>query len=79
MKIRSPLPTRRTRLEIIPLIDIMFFLLAAFMVVSINKIKIDSLKINLPTNVPTQTHETKSRSLSMRLSSFIWRECARKA
>lgn len=65
MKIISPLPRKRGRLEIIPLIDIMFFLLAAFMVVSINKIKIDSLKINLPTNVPSQTHETKEDFVSI--------------
>ncbi|MEJ0000705.1 MAG: biopolymer transporter ExbD [Verrucomicrobiota bacterium] len=65
MKIISPLPRKRGRLEIIPLIDIMFFLLAAFMVVSIHKIKIDSLKINLPTNVPTQTHETREDFVSI--------------
>lgn len=65
MKIISPLPRKRGRLEIIPLIDIMFFLLAAFMVVSINKIKIDSLKINLPTDVPSTVHETKEDFVSI--------------
>ena len=35
MKIPSPLPPRRARLEIVPLIDIMFFLLASFMLVSV--------------------------------------------
>lgn len=65
MKIISPLPRKRGRLEIIPLIDIMFFLLAAFMVVSINKIKVDSLKINLPTDVPTTVHETKEDFVSI--------------
>ena len=59
MKIISPLPTRRGRLEIIPLIDIMFFLLAAFMMVSIDKIRVKSLKVNLPTNVPTAQIEKK--------------------
>jgi biopolymer transport protein ExbD len=65
MKIISPLPRKRGRLEIIPLIDIMFFLLAAFMVVSINKIKVDSLKINLPTDVPSVVHETKEDFVSI--------------
>jgi biopolymer transport protein ExbD len=65
MKIISPLPRKRGRLEIIPLIDIMFFLLAAFMVVSINKIKVDSLKINLPTDVPSLQHETKEDFVSI--------------
>jgi biopolymer transport protein ExbD len=49
MKIRSPFPQRQTRLEIIPLIDIMFFLLASFMMVSLQMQKIRALKANLPT------------------------------
>ena len=49
MKIHSPLPQRQTRLEIIPLIDIMFFLLASFMMVSLQMQKIRALKANLPT------------------------------
>jgi len=65
MKIISPLPRKRGRLEIIPLIDIMFFLLAAFMMVSLNKIRVDSLKINLPTDVPSQIHETKEDFISI--------------
>jgi biopolymer transport protein ExbD len=65
MKILSPLPTRRGRLEIIPLIDIMFFLLAAFMLVSINKIHMKSLKVNLPTNVPTAQIEKKEDFVSV--------------
>ena len=49
MKLRSPLRRRRTRLEIIPLIDIMFFLLASFMMVSLQMQKIRTLKASLPT------------------------------
>ncbi len=49
MKIHSPLPQRHTRLEIIPLIDIMFFLLASFMMVSLQMQKVRALKASLPT------------------------------
>jgi biopolymer transport protein ExbD len=49
MKIRSPLRPRKTRLEIIPLIDIMFFLLASFMMVSLQMQKIRTIKAALPT------------------------------
>ncbi|SPE61501.1 Biopolymer transport protein ExbD/TolR [Verrucomicrobia bacterium] len=49
MKLRSPLRRRKTRLEIIPLIDIMFFLLASFMMVSLKAQKVLSLKASLPT------------------------------
>src|SRR5437764_5210767 len=49
MKIVSPLPHKRARLEIIPLIDIMFFLLAAFMMVSLTMHKQQTISVNLPT------------------------------
>ncbi len=49
MKLRSPLRHKRTRLEIIPLIDIMFFLLASFMMVSLQMQKVRTLKASLPT------------------------------
>jgi biopolymer transport protein ExbD len=49
MKIGSPFPEKKARIEIIPLIDIMFFLLAAFMMASLTMIKMQSIKMNLPT------------------------------
>jgi biopolymer transport protein ExbD len=49
MKIHSPIARRRTRIEIIPLIDIMFFLLASFMMVSLQMQKVRTLKASLPT------------------------------
>lgn len=49
MKIGSPFPAKKARIEIIPLIDIMFFLLAAFMMASLTMIKMQSIKMNLPT------------------------------
>lgn len=51
MKIRSPIQRKKARLEIIPLIDIMFFLLACFMLVSLSMIHMRGVKINLPTAV----------------------------
>jgi biopolymer transport protein ExbD len=48
MKLRSPLPQRKTRLEIIPLIDIMFFLLASFMLVSLSMARLRTIKVDLP-------------------------------
>ena len=49
MKIRTPIPEKKSRLEIIPLIDIMFFLLASFMMVSLQMQIVRTLKSNLPT------------------------------
>ena len=49
MKIHSPIVRRRGRLEIIPLIDIMIFLLASFMMVSLQMQKVRTLHASLPT------------------------------
>ena len=49
MKIGSPWPHKKARIEIIPLIDIMFFLLAAFMLASLSMMRLQSIKMNLPT------------------------------
>ena len=48
MKIRTPIPEKKSRLEIIPLIDIMFFLLASFMMVALEMSKTENIKVNLP-------------------------------
>jgi biopolymer transport protein ExbD len=70
MKIISPLPRKRGRIEIIPLIDIMFFLLAAFMMVSIHKIKVNMLKVSLPTDVPVSQLESKEDFVSVSINAF---------
>ena len=49
MKIRTPIPERKSRLEIIPLIDIMFFLLASFMMITLQMQIVRTVKANLPT------------------------------
>ena len=48
MRIHSPLPQKKARLEIIPLIDIMFFLLASFMMVTLTMTKQRTISVNLP-------------------------------
>ena len=48
MKFSSPVGKRHTRIEIIPLIDIMFFLLASFMMVSLQMSKTQNKKVALP-------------------------------
>lgn len=52
----SPVPIKRARIEIIPLIDIMFFLLAAFMLVSLTMINMKGIDVNLPTATSAQAN-----------------------
>ena len=57
MRVASPIPKKRARIEIIPLIDIMFFLLASFMMVSLSQTHMKGIKVALPsaTAVPPNT------------------------
>jgi biopolymer transport protein ExbD len=57
MRLASPIPHKRARIEIIPLIDIMFFLLASFMMVSLSQTHMKGIKVALPsaTAVPPNT------------------------
>jgi biopolymer transport protein ExbD len=48
---RSPIPKKHARIEIIPLIDIMFFLLASFMMVSLSQTHMKGIAVNLPSAV----------------------------
>src|SRR5437773_5318408 len=51
MKMLSPVPKKRARIEIIPFIDIMFFLLASFMMVSLSQTHMKGIRVNLPAAV----------------------------
>src|SRR6266404_5981853 len=59
MTVTSPIPKHHARIEIIPLIDIMFFLLASFMMVSLSQVHMKGMKVNLPTG---QTGETQAKN-----------------
>lgn len=48
MKLRRSREFRKGRIEIIPMIDVMFFLLATFMLSSLSMQNLDSLQVNLP-------------------------------
>jgi biopolymer transport protein ExbD len=58
VRVTSPVPKHKARIEIIPLIDIMFFLLASFMMVSLSQVHMKGMKVNLPTG---QSGETQSK------------------
>jgi biopolymer transport protein ExbD len=57
VKHSTPVPIKKARIEIIPLIDIMFFLLASFMLVSLSMINMKGVDVNLPTAKPAEPNE----------------------
>jgi biopolymer transport protein ExbD len=66
---RSPIPKKHARIEIIPLIDIMFFLLASFMMVSLSQTHMKGIRVNLPSaNTPPQPPNEKKDYVSIRVT-----------
>ena len=59
MKLGTPIAHKKARIEIIPLIDIMFFLLASFIMVSLSQVHMKGIKVNLPTG---QSGETQAKN-----------------
>jgi biopolymer transport protein ExbD len=69
MRTRSPIPHKRARIEIIPLIDIMFFLLASFMMVSLSQTHMKGIRVNLPSATPpVETDPNKKDYVSIRVT-----------
>ena len=59
MRVASPIPKKHARIEIIPLIDIMFFLLASFMMVSLSQTHMKGIKVNLPAPTVLPSNQPK--------------------
>jgi biopolymer transport protein ExbD len=62
MIIPSPRGARRARIEIVPLIDIIFFLLATFVMVSLSMIKNQGISVNLPVAATSGAQDRKDFS-----------------
>jgi len=67
MRVSSPIPKKRARIEIIPLIDIMFFLLASFMMVSLSQTHMKGIRVNLPSTMAPPPSQVKDY-VSIRVS-----------
>ena len=59
MYVSSPIPHKKARIEIIPLIDIMFFLLASFMMVSLSQTHMKGIRVNLPAAIAPPPSQVK--------------------
>jgi biopolymer transport protein ExbD len=75
MKIPSPIPKRRSRIVIIPLIDIMFFLLASFMMVSLQMSRTLNIKVRLPASAEAQQdYKPNMVNIAVDKSGGVWLE-----
>jgi biopolymer transport protein ExbD len=75
MKLPSPIRRKHTRIEIIPLIDIMFFLLASFMMVSLQLDRTHNIKVDLPPATQAQ-HDFKPDMVNIAVdkAGAVWLE-----
>jgi biopolymer transport protein ExbD len=75
MKLPSPIKRKHSRIEIIPLIDIMFFLLASFMMVSLQLDRGQNIKVNLPPSSEAK-HDFKPDMLNIAVdkTGVVWLE-----
>ncbi len=73
MNISSPIPHKKARIEIIPLIDIMFFLLASFMMVSLSQVHLKGIKVSLPSGQSGQTQDKQNYvSISVDKDGYVY-------
>ena len=77
ISIPTPRSKRRARIEIIPLIDIIFFLLATFVMVSLSMVKNRGIAVNLPaaaTGAPQERNEFATISINANGELFFNKE-----
>ena len=73
MKLRSPIQPRKSRIVIIPLIDIMFFLLASFMMVSLQMSRTANIQVDLPSATQAQQdYKPDMINIAVDKSGAIW-------
>ncbi len=72
MKLRKSRPIQKGRIEIIPMIDVMFFLLATFMLASLSMQNLDSLQVNLPEGAAEKLSAEKPVTLTLTKDSKIY-------
>ena len=68
MRISLPVVKKRPRIEIIPLIDIIFFLLATFVMVSLSMVRNQGIAVHLPAAATSTAQEHKAPTVTLTVS-----------
>jgi biopolymer transport protein ExbD len=73
MTLPSPQARRRARIEIIPLIDVVFFLLATFVMVSLSMVRSHGIPVNLPAASSSAADDRRDElTLSITEGGEVW-------
>lgn len=65
MKLSNPIPVKKARIELIPLIDVMFFLLASFIFVSLSMVQQKGIKVDIPAAASAEANRKEYSSVSI--------------
>lgn len=65
MKLSTPYPVKKPRIELIPLIDVMFFLLASFIFVSLSMVQHRGIRVDVPQAAAGQADRDDYFAISM--------------
>jgi biopolymer transport protein ExbD len=72
MKLRRSRRSKRGRIEIIPMIDVMFFLLATFMLTSLAMQRLDAVRVNLPRGEAQTMSQNQPLTLSVDATNHLF-------
>jgi biopolymer transport protein ExbD len=72
MKFQRSRASKRGRIEIIPMIDVMFFLLATFMLASLAMQPLDAVKVDLPSGQAQQMSEDQPLTMTVDRTNAIF-------
>ena len=72
MRLRKSRTVKKGQIQIIPMIDVMFFLLATFMLASLSMQNLDSLQVNLPEGKAEKLSADKPVTLTLTKDSEIF-------
>jgi Biopolymer transport protein len=72
VKFKRSRAAKRGRIEIIPMIDVMFFLLATFMLASLAMQRLDAVKVNLPAGRAQQMAAHEPLTISVDSSNAVF-------
>ncbi|HNX05240.1 MAG TPA: biopolymer transporter ExbD [Opitutales bacterium] len=74
MKFALPPPHKKARIEIIPLIDVIFFLLATFVLVSLSMTRLQGIELQLPqaSSAPSTEQPEVVTVSCMADGNFLW-------
>lgn len=78
MKMKAPHPAKKARIEIIPLIDVIFFLLATFVMISLSMTRLLAMDVEYPEAQQKQAVQDKdSDMVTIRITAedrLMWNE-----